>query len=222
MSRGSVSISKNGFSRCGGLKISDVLRFKVTIINWRGAVSDVLSLISKGYLCWDKSPEFRPWPQIFFLVGEKKLQSEQTFMLYNSRVDAHVVNWSSYVNNFSAKSSQYPFLQKCHWGRKIFSESGILICLLKHLLNFTHRQAVVLGTVFLASDFWKPQSLLPQCWEGWGGVYGNHSLCHPSAERGEVGFRYRGCLTLLSTFIAGRGWKWHSKSQSHKLPYVRC
>lgn len=46
-----MSISKNGFSRCGGLKISDVLRFKVTLINWRGAVSDVLSLISKGYLC---------------------------------------------------------------------------------------------------------------------------------------------------------------------------
>lgn len=170
--------------------------YVLTVINWRGAVSDVLSLISKGYLCWDKSLGFRLWPQIFFLFGEKKLLSEQTFTLYNSGVDVHVVNWSSYVNNFSAKSSQYPFLQKCHWGRKIFSVSGILICLLKPLLNFTHHQAIVLGTVFLASDFWKPWSLLPQCWEGW-------------------------CRVLLSTLNSGRGWKCHSKSQSHKLPYVR-
>ena len=33
-----MSISKNGFSRCVGLKISDGLSFKVTVINWRGAV----------------------------------------------------------------------------------------------------------------------------------------------------------------------------------------
>ena len=64
-------------------------------------------------------------------------------MLYNSGEEIRVANWSSYVNSFSPKNSQYSFMQYSHREGKILGERCIIFCLLKPLFNFTHHQATV-------------------------------------------------------------------------------
>ena len=139
-------------------------------------------LVSKGHPCWEEIPESGYDPG-FSLFRERKLLSKMTFMLYNSGVEICATNWTYMSIAFLLKILNLS-LNKTVTEGGILGEGHILFCLLKHLFNFTHHQAIVLLPVFSQVPLQSPGS--------------------PSSQRGEAWVRHGGCFTLLSTFSSVR------------------